>query len=65
MVKSKTNEERVEAQEVAALKLDVELVSTRTEELGTKVDGVQQQVSKLFNFQLQLSHCIHYFTQNK
>ena len=47
MAKSKTTEERVDAKEVAALKLDVESVNARTEEIETKVNGVQQHITAL------------------
>jgi hypothetical protein len=46
MPKSKTAE-GVDAQELAALKLDMEHVNTRTEEIGLKVDGVEEKISAL------------------
>ena len=36
-----------DVQEVAALKLDLELVKTRTEEIRVKVDGVEDKVTAL------------------
>ena len=41
------NAETAEAQEVAALKLDLVLVNSRTEEIGLKVDGVEDKVTAL------------------
>ena len=47
MAKSKTQEEKADAQEVAAMKLDLDLVRARTEEISSKVDGMQEQVTAL------------------
>jgi hypothetical protein len=58
MAKSKTTEERVDAQEVAALKIDMEQVSKRTEEIGSKVDGVQQQMATLTEQVSRLEHLL-------
>jgi hypothetical protein len=46
MPKSKIAE-GIDAQELAALKLDMEHVNTRTEEIGLKVDGVEEKISAL------------------
>ena len=41
------NADGADAQEVAALKLDLELINNRTEEIGSKVDSVEDKVTTL------------------
>lgn len=47
MAKSKTQEEKADAQEVAAMKLDLDNVGARTDEIYSRVEGMQEQVTAL------------------
>ncbi|XBI00174.1 hypothetical protein VPH35_129309 [Triticum aestivum] len=47
MAKSKTQEEKADAQEVAAMKLELDNVGARTDEINSKVEGMQEQVAAL------------------